>query len=152
MIIGAINNTWKTRGLFTCIIGDINRWKTRGLFTCIIGVINTWKIRGSFTCIIGGIITLKTRVCAFNLFYTCIPRGKITHIPRVFHVAVPAGLVLNLVRRPKCKHANRLKNYMRPIVMPFIICCWRSDWREVGYSKHMATRNPQATVLLYAHP
>ena len=22
-------------------------------------------------------------------------------------------------------------HYMRPIVMPFIICCWPSDWREV---------------------
>ena len=31
-------------------------------------------------------------VCAFNLLSTCISRGTITHIPSVFHVAVPAGL------------------------------------------------------------
>ena len=31
--------------------------------------------------------------------------------------------------------------------MPFIICCWPSDWRVVQQA-----RNPQATVLLYAHP
>ena len=30
-------------------------------------------------------------VWAFNLFSTCIPSGKITHISCVFHVAVSAG-------------------------------------------------------------
>ena len=39
------------------------------------------------------------RVWAFNLFSTCI-RGTITHIPRVFHVAVPAGTwVKKLIER-----------------------------------------------------
>ena len=33
------------------------------------------------------------RACAFNLFSPGIPRGTITHIPRVFHVAVPAGII-----------------------------------------------------------
>ena len=35
--------------------------------------------------------TMK-RVCAFNLFSTCISRGTITHMPRVFHVALPSGV------------------------------------------------------------
>ena len=75
--------------------------------------------------------------------------------------------VLNLVRRPKCKHANRLKNcfktpnnlynvsghYMRPIVMPFIICCWPSDWRGVqqAWVPGIPKQQSACTPILITH-
>ena len=89
--------------------------KTRGSFTCNIGGINTWKTRD-----------ISKRVCTFNLFSTCIPRGTINHIPRVFHVAVPTGKDV----------LNAPKNYYTIREDKTCVCILNTGNHFVQYNNH----------------